>query len=254
MQERKYPDLFPVSRFTGQPVLVVAPHPDDEVAACGGMVLHHVDAGDAVDVLFLTDGARGSWKQGDDPDYVSLREREARAACAFQGTREPTFLRFADGGLGADDPVLVSAIAAAVERAEPGVIYCPSFVEIHRDHHQAARALLRALETVSADPLLMFGEIGAPVPANVLVDVTAVAERKVEAFRHYVSQLEANDYLPPLRGLGRYRTVNVDVAGVDYAEAYLAGRRRDLVHLVEIADRLLTQVEGAAPSLADFCN
>lgn len=253
MQQRKYPDLFPVTRFTGRPVLVIAPHPDDEVAACGGMVLSHTDAGDPVSVLFLTDGARGSWKEGDDPDYVSLREREARAACAFQGTREPTFLSFPDGALRADD-ALVRAIAAEIERTSPEVIYCPSFLEIHNDHHQAARALLLAVASVAADPLLMFGEIGAPVAANVLVDVTPVLERKVEAFGYYASQLEANDYVPPLRGLARYRTVNIDDPAIRHAEAYLAGHHAALTSLVETTDRLVRGAEGAAPSLPDFCN
>ena len=78
---RKYPDLVSADRFTRGPALVVAPHPDDEVAACGGMLLHHVDAGNPVEVVFLTDGARGSWHSDTDPDYVAVREREARSVC-----------------------------------------------------------------------------------------------------------------------------------------------------------------------------
>jgi LmbE family N-acetylglucosaminyl deacetylase len=217
------------------------------------MVLCHADAGDPVHVLFLTDGSRGSWKEDVDPDYVSLREREARAACAFQGTREPEFLRFPDGALRADAS-LVAAIAGEIERVRPGVIYCPSPLEIHNDHHQAARALLRALEAVPQDPLVMFGEIGAPVPANVLVDVGPVVDRKVEAFRHYASQLAANDYLPPLLGLTRYRTVNIDDPAITCVEAYLAGHGRDLAALTETADRLADLAQRAAPSLLDFCN
>jgi LmbE family N-acetylglucosaminyl deacetylase len=245
MHERSYPDLVPAARFTQGTALVLAPHPDDEVAACGGMVLHHVDAGLPVEVAFLTDGARGSWQTESDPDYVELREREARAACAFQGTSEPRFLRFPDGRLTADERV-VSAIRGLLQEIRPSVVYCPSFFEIHNDHRQAALALLAALEGADLDPLLMFGEIGVPVWANVIVDITPVFARKVQALRHYESQLSANDYVPPLKGLDQYRTVNIDIQGVDYAEAFLAGRRRELGAMPALVDRIAELALGAA--------
>ena len=237
MPERSYPELVPAARFTHGTALVLAPHPDDEVATCGGMVLHHVDAGQPVEVAFLTDGARGSWKTEPDPAYVRLREREAREACTFQGTREPRFLGFPDGRLAADER-LVSAVRALLHEIRPAVVYCPSFFEIHNDHHQAALALLAAVEGADLDPLLMFGEIGAPLWANVLVDITAVFARKMQALRHYESQLSANDYGPSLRGLDQYRTVNIDIQGVDYVEAFLAGRRGELAAMPALVDRI----------------
>ena len=38
------------------PVLVLAPHPDDEVFGCAGAIMRHIAAGDPVTVLILTDG------------------------------------------------------------------------------------------------------------------------------------------------------------------------------------------------------
>jgi LmbE family N-acetylglucosaminyl deacetylase len=258
---RRYPDLVPASRFTRGPALVLAPHPDDEVAACGGMVLHHVDAGNPVTVAFLTDGARGSWKSEHDRDYVALREQEARTACAFQGTEEPRFLRFPDGGLSAKDPDLVAAIQDLVEEIQPFVVYSPSFFEIHNDHRQTALALLEALGHGKHghgkhghgkhDPWLLLGEIGAPAWANLLVDITAVFDRKIHALTCYESQLCANDYRPSLRGLDQYRTVNIDMRDVQFAEAYLAGRWKDLVPMVGVVDRMVNLAQCAADALSE---
>ena len=245
MHGRRYPDLIPAARFTRGTALVVAPHPDDEVAVCGGMVLHHVDAGNAVEVAFLTDGARGSWKDSDDADYIALREEEARAACKFQGTRTPRFLHFPDGKLLADS-ALVTALKDLVLEVDPYVVYCTSLFEIHGDHVNAARALLLALEAAEKEPLVLFGEVGAPVWANALVDITPVMERKVEALNHYASQLSANDYVPPLRGLNQYRTVNIDMKGIEFVEAYLMGRPKGLRRLAEAVEALGRMAEEAA--------
>jgi LmbE family N-acetylglucosaminyl deacetylase len=72
----------------------------------------------------------------------------------------------------------------------------------------------------------------------VLVDVTPVAELKYRALRSYASQLAANDFLPKTEGLNRYRTVNVDLPGVLFAEGYAAGRAGELAELGALAERL----------------
>ena len=43
-------------------VLVISPHPDDDVIGCGGTLRRHVLDGDEVRVIYLTSGERGrSW-------------------------------------------------------------------------------------------------------------------------------------------------------------------------------------------------
>ena len=44
-------------------VFVIAAHPDDEVLGCGGTLLKHVDEGDKVYILFVTEGVSGRYKK-----------------------------------------------------------------------------------------------------------------------------------------------------------------------------------------------
>jgi LmbE family N-acetylglucosaminyl deacetylase len=93
-------------------LLVVAPHPDDEVLGAGGLMQRVAAAGGAVHVVYLTDG--DGYPEGVETedkvvkpstanyrDYGRLREREARRALRtlkLEG-RPYTFLSFPDGGL-----------------------------------------------------------------------------------------------------------------------------------------------------------
>ncbi|MBD3855728.1 MAG: PIG-L family deacetylase, partial [Acidobacteria bacterium] len=76
-------DLIPYSpgRLEGSPVLVLAPHPDDEVFGCGGAIVQLLGAGAEVRSVVLTDGGA----QGD----ANTRRAEALEASARLGLDEP---------------------------------------------------------------------------------------------------------------------------------------------------------------------
>jgi LmbE family N-acetylglucosaminyl deacetylase len=97
---RRLPVHDAATIVSGAPVLVLAPHPDDEVLGCGGLCLALAEAGIPVAVLFLTDGT-GSHpgSHAYPPERLrDLREAEARAACAILGIAPDRvgFLRLRD--------------------------------------------------------------------------------------------------------------------------------------------------------------
>ncbi|MFN8543420.1 MAG: PIG-L family deacetylase [Candidatus Binatia bacterium] len=93
-------------------VLVVAPHPDDETIAAGGLITRLTARGAPVTVVFVTDGDGWQWAVQANvgrpdvgpEDYRALgvrREGEARQAARALGLADGAlrFLRFPDGGL-----------------------------------------------------------------------------------------------------------------------------------------------------------
>ena len=44
-------------------IFVVAAHPDDEILGCGGTLLKHVDNGDKVYILFISEGVSGRYEK-----------------------------------------------------------------------------------------------------------------------------------------------------------------------------------------------
>jgi LmbE family N-acetylglucosaminyl deacetylase len=116
--KRRHPAMptAPTSRPFAVPqstrLLVVAPHPDDEVIGAGGLMQRVHVGGGAIRVVYLTNGEgypegaaldehRKRPTAADFRDYGRKREREAKTALGALnlGDYTPTFLNFPDGGL-----------------------------------------------------------------------------------------------------------------------------------------------------------
>jgi LmbE family N-acetylglucosaminyl deacetylase len=96
----------------GERILIIAPHPDDEVLACGGLIQQALALGDSVWVVYVTAGD-GSWPSAwkvtgnlfpGPEDYLELgraRIEEAKAGAQVLGldTTRLVFLGYPDGEL-----------------------------------------------------------------------------------------------------------------------------------------------------------
>ena len=79
-------------------LLVFAPHPDDEILGCAGLMQRLVREGLAVHVVVVTDGAAGG--------IAAIREQECAAGLACLGVNSFEFWRFPDSSLPLHEPQL----------------------------------------------------------------------------------------------------------------------------------------------------
>src|SRR5437868_13772464 len=96
-EERRPPGKTETVRTTS--ALVLAPHFDDEVLGCGGLLAQLAAAGAAVRVLFLTDSGGGAEGTGDRDAYRRRRREEAARAIAVLGAAGWDCLDLPDGAL-----------------------------------------------------------------------------------------------------------------------------------------------------------
>ena len=132
-------------------LLVLAPHPDDEVLAAAALIARTREAGGAVHVVVATDGEAGV-NRTRAADLRAARRAETRRALGDLGVA-PTdveFLGYADAGLAAawserwrtargdgDDvagAAVVDALRAAFRAARPDTVVLPMPVDAHPDH------------------------------------------------------------------------------------------------------------------------
>lgn len=202
------------------PVLLVAPHPDDEVLGAGGTLRKHAEAGHEVHVLFVTDGRRGGRSARRRPgELAAVRRREAEAACAVLGCASAEFLEAPDGTFRADAG-LVAAVREVLDRRAPRLVYAPGVEERHRDHLLVAALVASAWLEGSGDWTVCAYEVWTPLDPSCVVNITAQMEHKRAAMRCHASQLEQIDYLDAMEGLARYRAALIPVPSARFAEAF----------------------------------
>jgi LmbE family N-acetylglucosaminyl deacetylase len=187
-------------------VLVVAPHPDDEVIGCGGTLCQYAKEGARITVVFLTSGELGL-KHLPVPKAQTLREREANQAAKLLGVRGLHFLRAPDWFVGSATGKLATRLGKILELEMPQLIFVPHQGEWHPDH-KAALPLLAAALTKSRAPIpeIRTYEVWTPLTEfDHVINITSIMPRKLRALRAHKSQLKEFNYERAIRGLNAFR-------------------------------------------------
>jgi len=126
----------------GSHILLLAPHPDDEVAGCCAAILRARAQGSSVSVLYLTTGLPAPqrlwpWDRPRHPDRVERRRQEARRACAALGAEIACFSAVAARELKNDLGAARNLIARQSAACGAGTLWVPAYEGGHPDHDLA---------------------------------------------------------------------------------------------------------------------
>jgi LmbE family N-acetylglucosaminyl deacetylase len=208
--------------------LVVAAHPDDEVLGCGGAILRHVEAGDPIHVVIVTDGGHRETAESAPDAYIAQRQQESRNAAALLGYGAPTFWGLPDRGIAYGER-LISRLVTTILSIEADLVYAPSPFELHPDHRTLGMVAAEAVRRCGRACRLVLYEVSAPLRPNLLLDISDLIERKRAAIACFASQLERQRYDDHILSLNRFRTYTLPKE-IIAAEAYLAVTAQALQH------------------------
>jgi N-acetylglucosamine malate deacetylase 1 len=216
-------------------VLIVAAHPDDEVLGCGGTIARHADAGDAVDILFVSDGVGA--RAGSTAD-LDRRCKSARAAAEILGARPPYFLNLPDNRL---DSVPLLDIIKAIEKfvfeLSPTRVYTHHSGDLNIDHRLVHEAVVTACRPISeshvrylfAFEVLSSTEWGthageAQFWPDHFVDVHNQMDRKLAALAAYAEEMHPFPHPRSIEAVRALATMRGATAGLEAAEGFLTIR------------------------------
>ena len=195
-------------------VLILAPHPDDEVVACAIAASRAITAGARVFVLHLTTGVPPErtlwpWQRPGYPERVWRRQEEALGAARLLGLEIAGFRDTAARRLRFDLDAAASDIAAAIARCGAEAIWVPAFEGAHQDH-DAANAL--AASAAGAVPVWEFA-----------------------AYNFAGGRVRSNGFAEECGGEIAISGTAAEIAAKTSALAFYASERRNLRHIA--ADR-----------------
>jgi LmbE family N-acetylglucosaminyl deacetylase len=235
--------------------LVLAPHFDDEVLGCGGLLCRLAAAGSEVRLVFLTDGSGGVEEIGDRAHYAARRAGEAAQVAELLGCASVVFAGLRDGALAEARSEAARVIRRELLAERPNLVLVPSPLEVSADHRAAFAALHDALSG-SAAPLaelrqelgVWLYEVNHPGYPDLLIDVSDCRGTLERAMAIYASQEERHPYLRAALGLRQFRTHTLSPA-VELAEGYRCLTAADFAARDLAA--LVAEVGGSVPELEE---
>jgi LmbE family N-acetylglucosaminyl deacetylase len=202
-------------RYLAQPaevsadsLLVIAPHPDDETFACGGVILQKKAMNANVSVIFFTDGEASHRNCCS----VSLHEvRQIRRQLAVKAgnllglkPEDMFWLGLPDGRIpkNGDDAFnpAIEKLAELFLTIKPDEIYAPHFLDCWPDHEAANEIVLSVLKNYLHPyelyyyPVWMWHNLRFHAFLKLLrtdairLDISTVMDKKAAAVKHYLSK------------------------------------------------------------------
>jgi len=225
-----------MNNFKDEKLLVIAPHSDDEVLGCGGLISKIKNDGGKVYVLIFNLG----FEKNDTKDSQEKRKKEVRDAMDV--------LNVDDFHLVHDQPdnnrdldakplhslieIIESTSNVSLEKISPTIVAIPTIFSHHQDHvhlHHACIAALRPISTPVSNIVLSYEapehsrwSASGIFEPNLFVEIDDVIDNKIEAFLKYDSQVRPGGRdADSIRSQAKYRGQEV---GKNLCEAFFVHR------------------------------
>lgn len=215
-------------------VLIVAPHCDDEILGCGGIMSKYIKEGKNVYVAIVTNGHLGAPELFSKEGTEKVR-KEAKDSHEFLGVKDTFFLDFPAINLEVIPSYTLSrALSKVITENEIDTMYLPHRGDIHRDHRITYEAALVAARPINNCPVrriyayetLSETEWAAPFGDDVFIPTVFInieneIETKLEAFRFFTTQIKQFPHSRSpeiIKALSNFRGATV---GFPNAEAFM---------------------------------
>lgn len=216
-------------------ILIIAPHPDDEVLGCGGTIKKYTKQGNKVYLCIVTKGYMPDWTE----EFIRNKKKEVANSAKVLGIEKVFFLDLPAVKL---DTVLQKdindAITKCIGEVEPEVLYIPHRGDLNKDHKivfESAIVAARTKPNFSIKRILSYetlsetewgnqktGKMEDVFLPNVYIDISDTVEDKLEAMKCYKPELKEFPHPRSLRGIIVLSEKRGMESGLKNAEAFMA--------------------------------
>lgn len=196
-------------------ILIIAPHPDDDVIGVGGTIFKLYNEKHKIDIIYVTSGTGskklGPYKDMSNKEFANLRKTEAinsiKKLCGTKHKIKQKFLKFESNYLKNDRQNLVAELKKIINH---NIIYIPYLNDLHSTHNVVSKATLEAIKAKNINTTIFEYEVWTPIPINaktIVEDISSCIKIKQNAIKEHKSQLLILDFDEGILGKNRYNAV-----------------------------------------------
>ena len=212
-------------------VIIISAHPDDEILGAGGTLLKHLENGDQLAWIIVTNISE---KRGYSKGRVDTRENEIKMVTSMVGFSKVYKLEYPTMELDSSSVnEMIPRISSIFNDFQPSVVYVMNRSDAHSDHRYTFEAVISCTKSFRypfIKKVLMYECISetefAPALServfipNYFVDISDYFSKKLEIMQVYESEMGVHPFPRSNRNieaLAIYRGASV---GVNYAESF----------------------------------
>ena len=203
-------------------ILVIAPHPDDEVLGMGGTI-KKLSPKNNITLLIMTDGASAQYS---DKKMIKVRKESCKKSSKILGISEIKFLNFKDMKLDSVPQLEINQeIEKIIKKIQPKIVFTSPKNDLNRDHGVTFNSTLVATRPSSSGVKKVFsyelpGYTKKPFSPNHYENITKQFVHKIKAFKMYKSEIMKFPHprsIESIENLAVYRGIQ---AGIAKAESF----------------------------------
>ncbi len=201
-------------------ILVVAPHPDDDLIGCGGSIAKHLNINNKIFVVYVTNGDafNSDYSQA---EFTKLRIKETRDAAQVMDLKTENLFFLGETVWDINPNKTRLKILALIRNLKPDICYIPHSQDEHADHKLVHCIGMEAIQMAPGPwfktskeenswevPTILAYEVWTPLKNfNYVENITEFTEKKSMSLRRHKSQIAEVKYDEATIGLNRYRGV-----------------------------------------------
>ncbi|MCQ6265564.1 PIG-L family deacetylase [Fictibacillus sp. WQ 8-8] len=211
-------------------ILIIAPHSDDEVLGCGGLIERACRLGNHVKVVIAALGETTFIHSGMKVT-ADIRKKELSDALSFLGCEDYEVLFEDKEGILDTIPQkqLVSKIDDILMSFKPSMVFIP-YPSFHQDHKALFHACMASLRpqphlnykliAMYEYPLIVWQYPRINNAGELFLDLSEKIDMKVEAMKMHVSQIRESQHLISPESIKKWAEKRGMENGSQYAEKY----------------------------------
>lgn len=177
-------------------ILVIAPHPDDEVIGCGATLKKMALNGHEIYRCIVTKAYTPDWTRS----YIQNKKKEILKSGEILSIKKTFLLGYPTVKLSTViEKELIASLSMVIQEVKPSFIFIPFYGDLHKDHqivHNASLVVCRPLNNFITT-ILMYEILSETEWGNALFhpqwyeDISLTFDYKIKAMSAYKSELKS---------------------------------------------------------------